>query len=80
MSWTVIGLVLLVVYFLPTVVASNRKHHNTLAIFMLNLLLGWSGIFWVVAFVWACTTVQAKQEMLYVPPVSPDVHRLHRTQ
>jgi len=32
----VMSFALLVVYFLPTIVALNRKHHSTLAIFMLN--------------------------------------------
>jgi hypothetical protein len=46
--------VLLVVYFIPTMVAMIRHHHNTLAIFFVNLFLGWSGIGWGVALVWAC--------------------------
>ena len=56
-------------YFLPTIVAANRKHHSTPAIFMLNLLLGWSGLFWLIALVWACTVVRSKQ---YALPVAPD--------
>jgi len=53
---TLIVVVLLVVaaiYFLPTVVAAARHKHNTMAIFLLNLFLGWSGIAWVMALVWA---------------------------
>ena len=42
-------------YLLPTIVAAARDHRNTFAIFMLNLLLGWSLIGWVAAMVWACT-------------------------
>ncbi len=42
-------------YFLPTIVAWWRGHHNMLAIFVLNLLLGWSGIGWIAALVWAVT-------------------------
>lgn len=40
-------------YFIPTMVAVNHKQFA--AIFMLNLLLGWTFIFWVAALVWACT-------------------------
>jgi hypothetical protein len=40
-------------YFLPSIV--GRKKKNALAIFLLNLLLGWSLIGWVVALVWAST-------------------------
>jgi len=42
-------------YFLPYFVAKNRKHVNTTAIGVLNLLLGWTIIGWVIALVWAST-------------------------
>lgn len=48
----IIGLFL---YFLPALVASDRKSPNTTAIFVLNLFLGWSLIGWIVALVWACS-------------------------
>ena len=41
------------IYLVPTAVAVSRKHHNTVAIGVLNLLLGWSIVGWVVALVWA---------------------------
>jgi hypothetical protein len=43
----------LVLYFLPVLVARRAGHHNTTAIFVLNLLLGWTVLGWVVALVWA---------------------------
>ena len=45
----------LAVYFLPTIVAVARGHHNAFAIFLLNLLLGWTGLAWILALVWAAT-------------------------
>ena len=42
-------------YLLPSLVALNNKKSNSGAIFALNLLLGWSFIGWVVAFIWAIT-------------------------
>ena len=42
-------------YLLPSLVARSRKHHQGRAIFVLNLLLGWTGIGWVIALVWAYT-------------------------
>ena len=42
------------VYFLPAIVAACRHHHNQLAIFALNLLLGWTFGGWVIAMIWAC--------------------------
>ena len=50
----------LFLYFLPSIIAANRGHHNALAIFALNLFLGWSFLGWVLAFVWACTRVEAR--------------------
>lgn len=51
------GFVLLVagffIYFLPTFVASSRKHVNFTSIFLVNLLLGWTFLGWVAALVWA---------------------------
>lgn len=44
------------VYFLPWIVARGRAHPNSLAIFMLNLFLGWTFLGWVIALVWACTS------------------------
>ncbi len=43
------------IYFIPALMANSRKHKNFLAVFMLNLLLGWTFIGWVLALVWACT-------------------------
>jgi hypothetical protein len=40
-------------YFLPTIVAIARHKTNLPAILLLNLLLGWSVIGWIVALVWA---------------------------
>jgi hypothetical protein len=44
-------------YLLPSIVADNRKHHQFLAILMLNLFLGWTLVGWVISLVWACTAV-----------------------
>ena len=42
-----------VMYFLPSIIALVRSKRDTLAIFLLNLFLGWSAIGWIVALVWA---------------------------
>jgi len=31
-------------YLFPSIIAAFRGHHNTLAIFLLNLFLGWTGL------------------------------------
>lgn len=54
-----VAIVLLIVaaavYFFPWLLAVLRGHNNKLAIFAVNLLLGWTFIGWVFALVWACT-------------------------
>ena len=40
-------------YFLPTIIAIARKRQTTLALFVLNLVLGWTVIGWIVALIWA---------------------------
>ena len=40
-------------YFLPTLIAFLRQHKNKLAIFLLNLTLGWTVLGWVVSLVWS---------------------------
>jgi len=40
-------------YFLPTLIAFLRQHKNKPAIFLLNLLLGWTVLGWVVSLVWS---------------------------
>jgi hypothetical protein len=44
-----------IIYFLPSVVAEKRKHASTGGIVILNLLLGWTVLGWIIALVWACS-------------------------
>jgi ABC-type transport system involved in cytochrome c biogenesis permease component len=53
-------------YFVPSIIAFVRHHHNQWAIFALNLLLGWTLLGWIGALVWSLTRSQ--------PPV---VHVYH---
>ncbi len=48
------------IYFMPSIVAQTRKHHNRYAIFVLNFFLGWSFMGWVVSLSWALTKVESK--------------------
>lgn len=42
-----------VIYFLPSIIAVIRKHHNKVSLILTNTLLGWTGIMWLVTFIWA---------------------------
>ncbi len=44
-----------VAYLLPTIIAAKSRKRNAWAIFALNVLLGWTLLGWIVAFVWALT-------------------------
>lgn len=48
--WT---LLILSGYFLPTIIAWVRAHPATNGIFVINLLLGWTFIFWVLSLAWS---------------------------
>lgn len=59
MLWGFLGLILMIgIYFLPGIVAHIRAHHQENAIVLLNLLLGWTLLGWVIALVWAATAVR----------------------
>lgn len=53
-----LALVLALLYFVPTLIAWRRRHHQLGPIVLVNLLLGWSVIGWFFALVWACTATR----------------------
>ena len=48
-------------YFLPSFMAKSRKHHQSDAIFLTNLFLGWTFLGWVVALIWSATATDGKR-------------------
>ena len=57
-GFLLIAIPLIWIYMLPSIIADNRWHPNTNAIFVLNLLAGWLFIPWVIALVWALLAIQ----------------------
>jgi len=51
----VFAIMALLLYFLPALVASQRRHKNRAAIGIMNLFLGWTGLGWIGALIWAAT-------------------------
>ena len=47
-------------YFLPSFMAKSRKHHQSDAILLTNLFLGWTAIGWIVALIWSATATDDK--------------------
>ena len=62
MELTLVIIAVLAVYFLPTIVAGWRNHPNGGSIFLLNLLLGWTFIGWVVSLVWSASAIARHPE------------------
>ena len=54
--WNIIVLIFaIIIYVLPGVIASSREHKNSTAIWVLNIVLGWSFLGWIAALVWSFT-------------------------
>ena len=54
-------------YFLPAIIGRHKR--DAAGIFLINLLLGWTVIGWVIALIWACTSEDYPQvRYIHVPP------------
>lgn len=42
-------------YLLPAIIANGREHNDRNAIFLLNLIFGWTFLGWGVALIWSFT-------------------------
>ena len=61
MTTELIGFVfLLVLYFLPSAVAVLNKHKQINPIMIINLLLGWTILGWVIALAWSVSNNKDK--------------------
>jgi len=49
---TLLGIVL---YCLPSIIAKIRNHNNLSAVILVNLLLGWSILGWIISLIWSFT-------------------------
>ena len=56
--------IFIIFYLLPSLIAKARRHKNILPIFVLNVLLGWTFLGWVVALVWSFTA-QEERNLIY---------------
>ncbi|MDN4292758.1 superinfection immunity protein [Citrobacter freundii] len=77
--WQIVILVIAIaLYLLPGIIASSREHKNSTAIWVLNIVLGWSFLGWVAALVWAFTNpgIQPESVMSPTPPFPKHVSNL----
>ena len=42
-------------YLIPSIIAITRNHPNMASIIVVNLLLGWSFVGWVISLAWSLT-------------------------
>ena len=60
-------------YFLPAIIAYLKHRRDILSIFVLNLLLGWTLIGWVIGLVWSL--MPEKEEVFYELPTKKYIKR-----
>lgn len=53
----------LALYFLPAIIAWNKKSRT--GIFLLNLLLGWTLLGWIAALIWSVTSEPYQSGWIY---------------
>ena len=58
-------------YIIPALVAWDRQHPHVRAIWALTLLLGWTGIAWLLALIWAFRTTGAGRGNPHARPADP---------
>jgi hypothetical protein len=51
----ILGALIVLLYISPGFLAAHRRHPSGGAIFLLTILLGWTGIGWVAALIWAAS-------------------------
>lgn len=61
-------IILMLLYFLPAILAEARGCKASNAICVLNLFLGWTILGWVAAMVWAFAAVTKKEQMQELTP------------
>ncbi len=79
----IVGLIFLAIYFLPALIGRKRGISSGGALFVVNLLFGWSGIGWFICLLWAATGATRAQDAYYrqqdrTPGADPAADRAYR--
>jgi hypothetical protein len=61
----------LALHFLPTIVAGVRHARHFGWILVINLLLSWTVVGWIIALIWAICDTPRFYYVPYVPPSAP---------
>jgi hypothetical protein len=57
----------LMLFFVPMFLACHRDHPNAIPITLVNVLLGWTFLGWVVALVWSCSATAPRRPHVDTP-------------
>ena len=57
------GMVLLIIYLLPAINGYSKKHGSRAMILVVNVLLGWTLIGWVIALAWSAGGENARADI-----------------
>jgi cation transporter-like permease len=60
-----------IAYFVPSMIALGRRHPKKGQIILVNVLLGWSLVGWIVSLVWAFSSPQPPQTIVVQLPSYP---------
>jgi Superinfection immunity protein len=55
-----LAVIALAFYFLPTLIAIFRSHHQWAAIAVINLFFGWTFIGWVISLAWSVSAARER--------------------
>jgi hypothetical protein len=50
----------LAMYFLPSIIAAARGHHQLAPIIVINFFLGWTVIGWVIVLAWSVSAIPGR--------------------
>jgi len=59
---TVLGLLVALIYIIPTLVAFNRGHRNRWVIMIINIVFGATLLGWLIAIIWAFNKVDSPKK------------------
>jgi protein-S-isoprenylcysteine O-methyltransferase Ste14 len=63
-AFTAVVVIVALLFFLPTVIASSRGHASVFGVFAANLIIGLTGLGWLIALVWGLTGKTKSQNKL----------------
>jgi len=72
----VVFLIFLPIFFLPTIIAFRKNHHQKVAIAIVNVIGGlFYGIGWLIALVWSL--IEPREDSPVARSVASDIRELH---